>query len=120
MKTIQIKTTHDKFYRQLLELLRNIPPINKLRPKELEVLAEIMRQHYKYREHDAALRNTIIFSTTCRKEMRDNVGINEDSFNNNLSTLRKYKILSKDNILNAFFDNIVFDGKFELNFIFKE
>lgn len=119
MKTIQIKTNGIKFYRQLLEVLRSIPPINKLRPKEVDVLAEIMLQSVKYREHEEGLRNTIIFSTNIRKEMRDKIGIGEDSFNNNLSILRKHKILTKDNKLNPFFENIIFDGKFELRFIFK-
>ena len=119
MKTIPIKTTKEKFYRQFLEVLRNIPPVNKLRPKELDVLSQIMKQADKYRQYDADLRNTIIFSTNIRKEMRDNIGINEDSFNNNLSVLRRYKILSKDNVLNPFFDSIVFEDKFELSFIFK-
>ena len=38
-----------------------------------------------------------------KKEIRDKIGISADSFNNNMSMLRKYKILDKDNRLNKFF-----------------
>ena len=37
-----------------------------------------------------------------------------------MSMLRKYKILDSGNRLNKFFNGIDFNGKFELNFIFKE
>ena len=120
MKTIAIKTNKDKFYRQFLELLRSIPPINKLRPKELDVLAEIIRQENLLKDYPEEHRQSIIFSISSRKDMRELIGISADSFNNNISMLKKYKILDSENRLNKFFKNINFDSKFELNFIFKE
>lgn len=119
MKLIPIKTNKTKFYRQVLEVLRSVPPINKLRPKELSVLSEIMRQNDLYSSLGDK-KNMIIFSTDNRKAMRDSLEIGEDSFNNNLSILRKYKIIDSDNKLNPFFENIVYTGEFKLIFTFKE
>lgn len=120
MKTIPIKTDNDKFYRQFLEVLKSVPPINKLRPKELDVLAEIVRQNNLLKGYPDEHKNSILLSAASKKEIMDKVGIGADSLNNNLSMLRKYNILSKENRLNKFFNGIDFNGKFELNFIFKE
>ena len=120
MKTIPIKTDNDKFYRQFLEVLRSVPPINKLRPKELDVLAEIVRQNSLLKDYPEEHKNTILLSQTSKKEIMDKINIGADSLNNNLSVLRKFNILTKDNRLNKFFNGIEFGGKFELNFTFKE
>lgn len=120
MKTIQIKTNDDMFYRQFLETIRSIPPINKLRSRELDVLAEIMRKFDMYKDYPDEHKIAVVFGTAGRKEICDKININIDSLNNNLSLLRKSKILSNDNNLHSFFRNISFNKKFELNFIFKE
>ena len=118
MKVIPIKTNKEVFYRQVLEVLKSVPPINKLRPKELDVLAEIIKQKDLYSEIGAH-KYTIIFSTENRKKIRESVGISIESFNNILSALRKYNIITKDNKLNQFFESIVFAGEFKLGFTFK-
>lgn len=118
-KVISIPTNDRLFYRQFLELLRSIPPISKLRPKELDVLSEVMYQLNKY-SNLADVRNTVVFSTQVRKEMRDNLSLGEDSFNNNLSILRKWKILTRDNNLNPFLENVIYSDGSSLEFIFKQ
>lgn len=119
MKVIPIKTSKEVFYRQVLEVLRSVPPINKLRPKELDVLAEIIKQKDLYSEMGLH-KYTIIFSTENRKKIRESVGVSIESFNNILSALRKYNIITKDNKLNPFFEGITFNGEFKLGFTFKE
>ena len=120
MKTIPIKTTRDKFYRQVLEVLGNVPPINKLRPKEKDVLAELMYQFDNYKSYPEQHRRTIIYSNDNRKVMREKIGIGADSFNNNISILRRHKILIKNDELHPFFTDILFDGEFKIGFLFKE
>lgn len=119
MKVIPIKTDKDKFYRQVLEVLRSVPPINKLRPKELDVLAELLKQKDTY-VLLGAHKYTVIFSTENRKAIREQCELSVESFNNILSALRKYNIITKDNKLNQFFESIVFTGEFKLGFTFKE
>lgn len=119
MKQVQVKTNKDKFFRQFLELIRSIPPINKLRPKELDVLAEIMYQNDKYSDLEDNIRHKVVFDTATRKEMRLKVGISADSFNNNLSILRKHKLLTKQNILMPFLETVRYSDGYKLEFKFK-
>lgn len=119
MKKIPIITNNRKFYRQFLELIKSLPPINKLRPKEMDVLAEIMYENGKLKSIDEESRYIIIFSTKNRKEMRKLIGISEDSYNNNLSILRKHGLITKDNQLNKFLSTVMFTDNFSLEFVFK-
>ena len=119
MKKIPIKTNDGRFYRQFLELIKSLPPINKLRPKEMDVLAQLMRENGRLRAVPEEDRYMIIFSTKKRREIRDIVGISEDSYNNNLSILRKHGLITKGNYLNKFLSTVVFSNNFSLEFIFK-
>lgn len=89
----------DSFYRNILELIRTLPPLNKLRPKEIELLAEIMRQNDSMRNIDKDKRRILIFSTENRKEIHKILGCNQSVFNNNLSILKKHKLLNQYNEL---------------------
>jgi len=120
MKTIPIKTTKDKFYRQVLEVLGNVPPISKLRPKEKDVLAELLYQFDLHKSYPENHRKIVIYSNENRKLMREKIGIGADSFNNNISILRRHKILIKDDDLHPFFTDILFNGEFKIGFLFKE
>lgn len=119
MKKISIKTNNSKFYRQFLELIKSLPPINKLRPKEMDVLASIMHENGELKAIGEDDRSSLIFSTKKRKLMREAIGISEDSYNNNLSILRKHGLITKDNRLNKFLSTVMFEDKFSLEFIFK-
>lgn len=120
MKTIPIKTTKDRFFRQVLEILSSVPPIKKLRPKEMDVLAELMYQFDLYKDYPEQHKKIVIYSTENRKLMRDKIGIGPDSFNNNISILRKHKILTADDSIHPFFTDILFNGEFKIGFLFKE
>lgn len=118
MRKIPIKTTEEKFYRQFLELLRSIPPFNKLRSRELDVLGQILYQNNKYKSIDVDTRHLIIFSKEVRAEMRDNLNISEAVFNNNLSGLKKYKLITEDNKIMKYLEDIQFNNNFILEFKF--
>lgn len=119
MRKMVIKTTEEKFYRQLLELFRSLPPFNKLRSRELDVLAQILYQNNSYKNINIKARPLIIFNKEVRKEMRDNLGVTEEIFNNNLSGLRKHKLITKTNRINPYLENIEFDKEFSLEFKFE-
>jgi len=118
MRKIPIKTNKNKFYRQFLELFRSLPPFNELRSREIDVLSEIMVQNNKYSNIQSSTRSLVIFSTEVRKEMRDNIGVSEEIFNNNLSGLRKRKLLTSGNRLIPFLESILFEKEFILQFEF--
>ena len=47
---LDINTTQKKVYRQIVEIIRSIPPLDTLRNRELDVLAILMYYNYKYKE----------------------------------------------------------------------
>jgi len=118
-KVIPVRTANNRFYRQFLDIFASVPPINDLRPREKDVLAEIMLQNDKFQQLPDSIRYITIFSTDIRKEMRSNLDIKEEIFNNILSKFRKTKILV-DNRLNPFLDSILYKDGYELTFKFKE
>lgn len=119
MTDIPIRTSSDRFYRQFLEVLRSIPPMNQLKPKSLDILAEIMHQNAIHANLPKDVRNSMIFSRRGRLELMETIGIGEKSFNNNLTVLRKHNMISKNNILNPFLSKVVFDDAYTLSFTFK-
>ena len=120
MKRITIKVNSKTFYRSFLDVLKVRAPISQLRPKELDVLAELMFYNAQMKDLSEDDKYDILFSTRMRKEMRESIGISEDSFNNNLSILRKCGLITKGNKLNKSLETVKFDGKFILEFYFTE
>ena len=92
---LTIETNEKKFFRQLLEILSSIPPLNKLRPKELDLLAIIMYYNNIYKDLDPLLRQRVLNSKATKKEIRDIAGMNENVFNTNIFILRKNNLVSK-------------------------
>lgn len=118
---IPLRTTKSKFYRQVLEVLKSFPPINKLRPKEMDLLAEFMRQNAENKDLPRNKRRIILFSTENRKEIQDKLGMSQAFFNNNLSVLRKYGLISKDNDLIPLLDIDDIEGfSIEISFYDKD
>ena len=95
---IPIPTTLPKYFRQCLEIIRIIPPLNTLRPKELDVLAGLLYEDYKYSHLAPDVRSKIVFDYTTKMELRDRIHIDEQQFNNCLTSLRKKGILKKRGI----------------------
>ena len=99
---LTVETTERKFFRQLLEILSSIPPLNKLRPKELDLLAILMYYNNVYKDLDPLLRQRLLNSKVTKKEIRDTTGMNENVFNTNLFILRKNNLISKSGeLINA-------------------
>jgi hypothetical protein len=107
---IPVRSTPDKFFIQVLGLMSNFMPIKELRPKEKRVLAEILYQHYRFRDNPERNRVILIFSSEVRKDMRDRLGMSDATFSFNLSMLRKKGVLGKDNYLPKFLAYIMPTG----------
>jgi len=89
----------DTFYSEILKMLSSINPLSKLRPKELDLLAELMRQNDANRDLDKLKRRIYIFSTENRKNIKEILNCSADALNNNMSILRKHKLLNSNNEL---------------------
>lgn len=117
-RIIPIRTNRDKFFRQVLELLRSLPPFSKLRPRELELLSKLMAYSDEFKALDRDSRYDLIFSTRTRRTIADDLGMSEDAFNNNLSILRRHGLVTKDNRFAPILEDLYYDSKFELTYKF--
>lgn len=113
-KNIPIVTTENKFFRQYLELLN---PILKLRGKELDVLAELMYYNYKFKDIPEEHRWKLIFDYDTKTKIRTKLDLSDASMNNNLSALRKKKIIHANRVRSAFL--VYPSAEFKLNFKFN-
>ena len=115
---LDINTTQKKVYRQIVEIIRSIPPLDTLRNRELDVLAILMYYNYKYKEIEEDLRWRIINDSATKKEMHKDVDMTEEYFNNNLSIIRRAGLLDKDNKIPKFLHLYVND-RYEIKFNFN-
>ena len=95
---IPIKTTMLKYFRQSLEVLKILPPLNTLRARELDVLAGFLYFDYKYRDIEIGARSKVLFDYDTKLQIRENIHIDEQSFNNCMTSLRKKGIIKKRGI----------------------
>lgn len=115
---LNINTTSKKAYRQVLEIVRSIPPLTSLRNRELDLLAILMYYNAKYRDVQQDLRLRIILDTSTKRDMQKEIKMSEDAFNNNLSLMRRSGVLNKDGSLPSFLQ-IMINDKYEILFNFN-
>jgi hypothetical protein len=113
---IPIKTNKDRYHREILEVIKSLPPLNNLRNKELDLLAEIMKNYQEYPDVPKDQRKHIVFSTENRKKIQKELTVSKGNMNTYLVKLRKYKLLNKDNGLPTFLD--IPYTEFDINFKF--
>lgn len=102
-KNINIKRIHtdrETAFRYWLEFLK---PYHKLRHKEIEALAIMLYYRYKLSLDidNPEFVNRILFSTETRVKIREQLNnMSSKVFNNLLTSLRKKKVLTKNNEIN--------------------
>jgi len=89
----------DRKFEAYLRILSCIPPFNTLRPRELEVLAELYTINHENRAIPESMRNRIVFHKDSRKRIADKVGITVQSVYNITLSLRDKKILGNDTFI---------------------
>ncbi len=96
-KVININTNNKLFYRQYLELISNFPPINKLRTKELDLLALLMYEWDDKSNIDEESRMYVILNKDTKKDIANELEVTPDNINTLLYSMRKNGVLNKDN-----------------------
>lgn len=118
---LNINTTYKKVFRQIVEVIRSIPPLDLLRNRELDVLAILMYYNFKYRNVEENIRWRVINDTSTKREMQKEINMSEDIFNNNISLVRKAGLIDKDGKIPSFLMiNIKDKYEVEINFKIKE
>jgi hypothetical protein len=115
---LDINTTQKKVFRQIVEVIRSIPPLDLLRNRELDVLAIVMYYNFKYRNVEESIRWRIINDSSTKKEMQKDIDMTEDIFNNNISLVRKSGLIDKQGRLPVFLQ-LIPEDRFEVKFNFK-
>lgn len=113
---IRIKTQEDTYFLKLMFILSNIPPFNKLRPKELELYAHLLTVNHKYRNIPFKERNKLIFNYDIKTEIAGKMGVKLSGVYNILSNLRVLKIIDGESLIPKY----VLNKTNELTFIFEE
>lgn len=99
---ININTTKKKYFRQALEVVKSLPPLDTLRNKQLDMLAELLYYNYKYKAMPEELRWKILFDYDTKMEMADNLGYSEDYINGMISMLRGKNIIKGKTLTSTF------------------
>lgn len=92
---LTIPTDDKRFFRQVLEILSSIPPLSKLRNRELDILAGMMYYNYLYKDLDDDIRARVLSSKVTKKEIREMLEMSEDVYNNNMSIIRRTGMIEK-------------------------
>ncbi len=93
-----VDTTPEKYFHQLIEILRVISPFNQLRRRQREVFAEILYQFYLYRKEDEEEQERIVFDRETKEQIASRLGISIGNLYNIYKELRKVKLLTRDGI----------------------
>ena len=93
-----IDTTPDRYFRQLVEILRILAPINALRKRQREVFGELLYYDYKYSKESPELANRLLFDQKTKEEISKKLGITKANLYNIFKELRKLQIILKDEI----------------------
>lgn len=96
---ITIPTTKLKYFRQGLQVIRDIPPLNDLSNRELDVLSHLLYYNYLYKDIAENLREKLVFDYEVRVAIRDSIGISEPVLNNLISSLKKKGIIKGKKII---------------------
>jgi hypothetical protein len=113
-KTVPLRTNKKVFFRQYVEIL---DPLVKLRPKELDVLSELLYYNNEFKSIESKNRWRLIFDYDTKKEIAQNLKMSVASLGNNLSYLRKRGIIVDNKVVNNL---LVYPGKtFKLTFDFE-
>ena len=101
-KVLPLQISRERFYKTVLTVFKPVPPLDKLRNKELSVLSELIRLADQYKDLGEKKRWRLVFSKESRVEMRAALDdISEASFNNSLSELRRQRIIVDNTVIEA-------------------
>lgn len=115
-KELNLTTNKRKFFRQYLELVKIFKPFNKLRPKELDVLAEFLYLNNEYSAVPYEDRWKLIMHYDTKVGIKERLNMGDANFNNILSAFRNKGIMVDKRIEEKYLFNIGQDFKFKINF----
>ena len=93
-----ITTEPDKYFHQLVEILRVFPPFDKLRKRQREVFSEILLQYHNFSNESDKVTTRLVFDYRTKQEIAVKLKISKGNLYNIYKELRQHKLLIKDDI----------------------
>jgi len=100
MKAVSFKidTTPEKYFHQLIEILKVFPPFDKLRKRQRQVFAEILYEFYIVRSENEDIKERLVFDYKTKENIATRLEITKGNLYNIYKELRQLKLLTKDGI----------------------
>jgi predicted transcriptional regulator len=96
--SFNVETTPEKYFHQLVEILKIFPPFNELRKRQREAFAEILYQFYIFRDESEKVRERLVFDHKTKEEIAKRLDISKGNLYNIYKELRQLNLLTKDGI----------------------
>ena len=93
---LPVPIAKDNLFEGYLKTLSCIPPFNKLRPREIQVLAELYRINFDNIAIPEPSRSRIVFHKDTRKSIGEKLGISTQDVYNLTCSLRQKGLLEDD------------------------
>jgi len=98
MLTFNIETEPEKYFHQVIEILKIFPPFSKLRKRQREVFAEILYHNYIFRNENEEVTERLVFDYKTKGQIATKIGISKANLYNIYKELRQFDLLTKDGI----------------------
>lgn len=93
-----VNTSPDKYFLQLVEILKIFAPFNTLRKREREVFAEILYQNHLIKSSSEDETNRLLFEPITKEKIATKLKISKANLYNVYNELRQADLLLKDGI----------------------
>ena len=98
MATFNITTKPEKYFHQLIEVLRVFPPFSKLRKREREVFGEMLFHLHLLGDSSNGMAERVLFDYKTKEEIATTVGISKANLYNIYKELREHNLITKEGI----------------------
>jgi predicted transcriptional regulator len=95
---LELKTTPEIYFKQILEILSIMPPFKSLRPRQREVLAEILYYTHKFNKENPVTAGRLLSDYKTKEEISEKLNISKANLYNIYKELRQTGLLIKDEI----------------------
>lgn len=96
--SFNVDTDPERYFHQLIEILKVFVPFNQLRKRQREVFAEILYQFYVFRNESEEVRERLVFDHKTKEAIATKLGITKGNLYNIYKELRQLDLLTKDGI----------------------
>lgn len=96
--SFKVETKPEKYFHQLIEILKVFPPFDKLRKRQREVFAEILYEFYLVRSENDQVKERLVFDYKTKENIATRLNITKGNLYNIYKELRQLNLLTKDGI----------------------